>query len=179
MGVEVFLFEVFKQKEYTYIGPVELADKPYQGKQTDQNAKDRHVWLFPLKPINFNQPIARPKNLIEENEQLKIAKIRKLSDQDLEKQAKGFRGTAGIVTVQSKQFTRNICVAEHAKRRAKGYCQLCQPAPFNDNNGVPCLENHHIIWLSRGGEYTIQNTVALSKGGRPQKLLKNLIFNST
>lgn len=48
------------------------------------------------------------------------------------------------------------------KRRAKGICQLCEkPAPFNDKNGNPYLECHHIIWLSEGGADELRNTVAL------------------
>lgn len=161
-NVGVFLFEVFKPKEYTYIGPVELANKPYHGQQTDQNGKSRQVWLFPLKLVSQNQTIALPKVLIEENELHKLAKIRKLSDQKLEKQAKSFGGKAGVVIVQTKQYTRSLYVSEFAKRRAQGICQLClQPAPFNDEFGKPYLEAHHIIWLSQGGEDSVSNTVAL------------------
>lgn len=48
------------------------------------------------------------------------------------------------------------------KLRAKGICQLCEkPAPFNDKNGNPYLECHHIIWLSEGGADELRNTVAL------------------
>ena len=49
-----------------------------------------------------------------------------------------------------------------AKRRANGICQLCdEPAPFKDKNGEPFLESHHIVWLSNGGEDTIENSTAL------------------
>lgn len=41
-------------------------------------------------------------------------------------------------------------------------CQLCgNPAPFNDNDGQPYLEAHHIRWLSQGGSDTDENVVAL------------------
>lgn len=64
------------------------------------------------------------------------------------------------VTVQ--QVARDPYIAEYAKRRANGMCQLCmKPAPFNKANGNPYLESHHIIWLSEGGEDSIENTVAL------------------
>ena len=43
-----------------------------------------------------------------------------------------------------------------------GKCELCrQPAPFQKKNGEPYLETHHIIWLAKGGEDTVNNTVAL------------------
>ncbi|WP_434139317.1 HNH endonuclease [Photobacterium leiognathi] len=63
---------------------------------------------------------------------------------------------------QSTGYERNIWVAELAKRLAKGQCQLCiQPAPFKNAKGEPYLETHHIVWLSKGGDDTSENTVAL------------------
>lgn len=32
---------------------------------------------------------------------------------------------------------------------------------INDKDGNPYLESHHIIWLSKGGDDSIENTVAL------------------
>lgn len=62
----------------------------------------------------------------------------------------------------SEQMIRNPYVAEYAKRKANGICQLCmRQAPFNKPNGDPYLESHHIIWLSKGGNDAIENTVAL------------------
>ncbi|MCR5195946.1 MAG: HNH endonuclease [Pseudobutyrivibrio sp.] len=53
-------------------------------------------------------------------------------------------------------------IASYAKRRAAGVCQLCQKkAPFEDKYGEPFLESHHVKWLSRGGEDSINNVVAL------------------
>ncbi|OOF49643.1 HNH endonuclease [Rodentibacter trehalosifermentans] len=48
-GVEVHLFEVFKHKEYTYMGQVYLVGEPYQAKQKGEDKLDRNVWVFPLK----------------------------------------------------------------------------------------------------------------------------------
>ena len=48
-GVCLYLFEVFKPKEYTYIGIVELAETPYTEQQDDQNACLRSVCIFPLR----------------------------------------------------------------------------------------------------------------------------------
>lgn len=62
----------------------------------------------------------------------------------------------------TKIYKRNPFIAEYAKLRAKGKCQLCgDDAPFIDKKGKPYLESHHIIWLSKGGLDTIDNTVAL------------------
>ncbi len=66
------------------------------------------------------------------------------------------------VKASVEQIQRNIYIAEYAKRKAKGTCQLCgNPAPFNRADGEPYLESHHIVWLSKGGEDSIENTVAL------------------
>ena len=62
----------------------------------------------------------------------------------------------------SSYISRSAEVVRITKARANGVCQLCGlPAPFKDKNGEPYLESHHIIWLSRGGEDSTSNTVAL------------------
>lgn len=64
--------------------------------------------------------------------------------------------------VMITQYRRDAYIAEYAKQRANGICQLCgKEAPFHDLKGRPYLESHHIIWISKGGEDSIQNTVAL------------------
>lgn len=61
-----------------------------------------------------------------------------------------------------KQFVRNEYIREFAKTRANGFCELCDnPAPFKDSFGVPFLETHHVIFLSKGGQDNINNVVAL------------------
>jgi len=64
--------------------------------------------------------------------------------------------------VSTTGYERDPYVVEYAKRRANGKCQLCsEKAPFNNVIGKPYLEAHHIIWLSKGGTDSINNTVAL------------------
>ena len=50
-GVDVFLFEVFKSKHYTYRGQVKLISKPYEEVQKDIDGNNRNVWIFPLKLV--------------------------------------------------------------------------------------------------------------------------------
>ena len=60
------------------------------------------------------------------------------------------------------QFQRDQFISEYAKRRADGKCQLCgKTAPFYNKKGQPYLESHHVIWLSEGGEDSVDNVVAL------------------
>ena len=71
-------------------------------------------------------------------------------------------GASGRKTISSSGYNRSAEVVKETKRRAKGVCQLCkQPAPFIDKKGNPYLESHHVVWLSRGGEDSTANTVAL------------------
>lgn len=48
-GVKVYLFEVNTPGQYTFTGRVQLAAKPYQEIQPDDNGNDRKVWIFPLE----------------------------------------------------------------------------------------------------------------------------------
>lgn len=71
-------------------------------------------------------------------------------------------GTGGRRSVTSSAFIRSADVVKETRKRANGICQFCnQPAPFIDKKGNPYLETHHVIWLSRGGEDSTANTVAL------------------
>ncbi len=79
------------------------------------------------------------------------------------------------IFVTSTTFQRSGLVANFAKRRANGFCQLCNnPAPFNNKNGQPYLESHHIIWLSEGGRDKIENAVALCPNCHKKMHILNL-----
>lgn len=159
-GVQVFLFEQFKVNEYTYLGPVELVGKPYQEEQSGENGTLRKVYIFPLKLKAGERYIdAESANEWQINKQ-KLAK--KLSLDVLKERALKSDAQCNEYKTTVKQYVRNEYVVEYAKRFAGGVCQLCeQVAPFKDKKGMPYLETHHIVWLARGGEDTIFNTVAL------------------
>ncbi len=64
--------------------------------------------------------------------------------------------------VLASTFVRSTNVIKESRKRANGICQLCGcSAPFNDKKGDPYLEVHHVKWLSKGGEDSTNNTVAL------------------
>ena len=85
-----------------------------------------------------------------------------LSDSELHKIAKRHSAPGRYRLTSSGSFIRDQYVKEYAKKRANGICQLCnQPAPFIDLDGKPYLEVHHVIWLSDGGDDSIENVVAL------------------
>ncbi len=160
-GVEVHLFEVLVPTKYIYRGLVSLAGSPYQEIQKGEDGVPRKVWMFPLKLQTGSQtiPEASFNKYIKEKEKL----AEKLTLDKLKERAEQNESNkVSSRSVTSNVFVRDAFVAEYAKRRANGVCQLCgQKAPFNNKEGIPYLECHHIEWLSEGGSDTIENTVAL------------------
>ena len=159
-GVQVFLFEQFKVNEYTYLGPVELTSEPYTEQQPGQNGYLRTVYIFPLKLKTGERYI--DEETIQTWQEKRQKQAKKLSLDELKNRASKSNPISNEYKTVVKQYVRSAYVVEYAKRLAKGVCQLCdQPAPFHDKKGIPYLETHHIVWLARGGEDTISNTVAL------------------
>jgi 5-methylcytosine-specific restriction protein A len=67
-----------------------------------------------------------------------------------------------LMMVTSREFKRNPYVVAEVLFRADGKCQYCKrDAPFKREDGTPFLEVHHIEWLSRGGEDSVENAIAL------------------
>ena len=158
--VNIYLFEVFKDKEYTYTGKMELADEPYKEQQPDSAGNLRNVCVFPLKLTHGSRLLL--KDDIDAATRIKLRRLSKLSDEEVLAEAHLAADTLELYQELATNYKRNVYVAEYAKRRAKGMCQLCdQAAPFNTPRGAPYLESHHIIWLAQGGKDTIENTVAL------------------
>jgi 5-methylcytosine-specific restriction protein A len=161
-GVSLFLFEVFEKGKYSYSGEVELARNPITELQPDIDKNVRKVFVFPLKLKELREPIPIKHELLENIEEEVKKKVRKLSLEELELKAQFSRKDIGKREVIINQLERDPIIAELAKRKAKGKCQLCeQLAPFKNTNGEPYLEAHHIEWLSKGGKNAIDNTVAL------------------
>lgn len=153
-GVKVYLFEAFKQGDHIFRGQVELVQNPYTDIQSS-----RSVWIFPLRVVGNTYIISE--NLLTDKEANKAKEAQKLNEQELYNRAKN-PNKLGQRYTTSKSFDRDPYVSEYVKRRAKGICDLCgNPAPFQDKKGRPYLESHHVKWLSKGGEDTINNTVAL------------------
>ena len=160
-GVDVHLFEVFQEQEYTYIGTVTLSGPPYFEEQPDANGRIRNVCMFPLTVFGGEAPIIENKKALNPLKQ-KEKNARRLSDAEVKERAARGRRQPGSRNVSSQQYDRDPWISEYAKRLANGVCQLCnKQAPFNKSGGEPYLETHHVIWLARGGEDTIENTVAL------------------
>jgi 5-methylcytosine-specific restriction protein A len=161
-GVNLYLFEVFEEGHYLYIGEVELVDNPYRSRQPDSEKNIRDVYIFPLKLKGRKHPPLLKKELIETKEEIVRKKAHKLPLAELEFQAKYSYKEGGKREVVTEVYERDPIVSEYAKRKADGICQLCnKPAPFRNIDGEPYLETHHIDWLSNDGKDIIENTVAL------------------
>ncbi|MCK9631044.1 MAG: HNH endonuclease [Methanoregula sp.] len=161
-GVNLYLFEVFEEGKYVYIGEVELADRPYRSRQPDIEKNLRDVYIFPLQLKGHKRPPLLKKEVLESKEEIVRKKVHKLPVEELAALAKNVQPDSGTRTVTTEVRERNPVVSEYAKLLAKGICQLCdQPAPFNNRDGDPFLETHHIIPLAQDGPDTIENVAAL------------------
>ena len=162
-GVNVHLFEIFEETKYTYAGEVILAGKPFQEIQPDQSNINRKVWMFPLRLKEGYEIQPIPEEKLKKLNEIRTKTISSLSDEIVLSRAKlSSKKQMGTRQAKTTQYQRNEYVSEFAKRRANGICQLCaEPAPFIKKNKEPYLEVHHIVWLAKGGEDTLENTVAI------------------
>ncbi|WP_262967273.1 HNH endonuclease [Methylobacter psychrophilus] len=161
-GVGVHLFEVIEQGKYIYVGKVQLAGKAYEENQLDTEGNDRLVWMFPLQLSDSSRFVPVELDKVKNLDADRARTASKLSPEELLRKAKQARKIPGSRQATVKQYQRNEYVAEEAKRRANGICQLCLlPAPFTNKNKKPYLEVHHIVWLARVGNDSLENTVAL------------------
>lgn len=154
MSIKVYMFEAFKPGEHIFRGEVKLVDNPYMTKQFERN-----VWIFPLSFLTdtFNVPT----ELSNYKDRLQEKKALRSSEDELYARATEVE-QVGKRKATTSVYVRNAYVSAYVKKRANGYCDLCgEPAPFKDRNGEPYLECHHVDWLSRGGEDSIDNAVAL------------------
>jgi 5-methylcytosine-specific restriction protein A len=159
--VDVHLFEVNKPQAYTYVGRVRLDGAPYRERQPDVDNALRYVWVFPLRVIFGQVPVLPEVELARQEEKAEQV-ARRFSDLEVRERASRGRSQPGQRQSLTVRFERNAFVAENAKRRANGICELCgNAAPFNRGDGEPYLETHHIVWLAQGGADTVENTVAL------------------
>lgn len=129
--------------------------------KTDQ--WERLKWVVNQKNSGFFQNVITPnfEDLEQEFEEA-VKKAGQKSLSWLKKNAEKKASLPAASTVQTRVFHRDPVIAAYIKKRANGKCQLCgQEAPFKDSNGEPYLECHHLVWLSKGGQDSVNNCVAL------------------
>ncbi|WP_156294461.1 HNH endonuclease [Serratia oryzae] len=70
--------------------------------------------------------------------------------------------TPKLTEVTTRVYKRSPYVVAEVLLRANGRCQNCKlDAPFRREDGTPFLEVHHIEWLSKGGDDSVENAIAL------------------
>ena len=160
-SIVVYLFEMYRDQYYRYRGIVKLEGEPFQENETDLNGDFRKVWKFPLKVISPLDYL--PESYLAEAEKNQEKSLKRLDDRALMEKAKAASEASvdSNMTVRHKVYVRDQAISRYVKRRAHGFCQLCeQPAPFKVD-GEPYLEEHHVIPLSEGGSDKIENACAL------------------
>lgn len=162
-GVTVHLFEVFKDTEYTYAGIVKLAEPPYNVTEPDKNNNKRIVYKFPLK-LKTSEYCPNNETLIQNKKKLEKSISRKTIQEIKElaiEKSKLNKNKHLVRKVSTFTHERSPEIKEYVKELANGICQLCDnKAPF-EVKGKPFLHVHHIEYLSRGGEDTIENAIAV------------------
>lgn len=173
--VRIFLFEVLSAGNYTYRGPVKLESKPYQDRQFDLDGTERNVWIFPIKLINTIKEAIPDIREINSSYEVRERKSFRRSNKEIEEKNEVYKKKpVSIRETTSVTYERDSDIIEYAKRRANGTCELCKKRlDFEDKKGRPFLEIHHIKWLSKGGEDTIDNTVALCPNCHRRMHVKN------
>lgn len=124
---------------------------------------ERLKWLVnQSNPGTFQNVAAPDVEVLNKEFEEAVKKEKSKSIDKLKKDAKNKASMPIASNVQTKIYHRDPTIAAYVKKRANGCCQLCgQKAPFNDQNGDPYLECHHIDWLSKGGMDSAENCVAL------------------
>lgn len=130
----------------------------------DENNKEQAVLVGTITSDNFVNELTNFINNVALFKKIAVSgeinEATYISDKDLQSHLESKNPKK--ITVTSTCYERSVYISEFAKRCAKGKCQLCLcDAPFKNKLGKPHLETHHIIWLSRGGDDSIENTVAL------------------
>ena len=160
---KLFLFEVFKQNEYTYQGRVILGGEPFIEEQEDKNQHLRKVYIFPLKLKDSGSQVPTELSYMDNLQESQKKKCKKYSIEELRNIIKNSKNKLPAERrVISTHYERNQYIVECTKKLAKGFCDLCnKQAPFKNKKKEHYLEVHHINWLSKGGEDSMRNVAAL------------------
>lgn len=124
----------------------------------------RQVVKFPLALKN-NLPVEQQELAVNEKE--KERKALTLSPDEI-------KARALLASEAKENLANNIKASNNGKPKTPSRQVTKQPAPFEDTFGNPFLENHHIPWLSKGGQNTIQNSIAFCSNCHQKMHILNL-----
>lgn len=176
-GVEIHFFEVMKPREYTYRGQVELAGKPYQDQQKDQDSKERLVWIFPLRLKDSDAKFSKLPSATNEKQELEeefieIQQIVNLSITHTEKERliKARVGQGKFKKLLIKRDCKcalcgvtdpRLLIASHIRP----WSASTNEERLDANNGLLLCPNHdalfdkHLITFSEQGKIVISQTL--------------------
>jgi len=164
-GVNLYLFEVFAEGRYVYMGEVELSDPPFLSRQADIEKNVRDVYIFPLRIKGNKAPPILNKEMRETKEELLRTRANRVPSgkpAPVVPHPHAETGRHGRTTSVRGQEPLAPLVPEYKEQKSAGICQFCdRPAPFRSPDGEPYLEPHHIIPLAEGGRDSRENIVAL------------------
>jgi len=170
-----YLFEVYVPNQYLFRGKVRLAGQPQKDRQPDARGKLRKVWIFPLQVTGPDAGFTVPEELVAIKQRRDQKRAQILSATELLTLTVHAENRAAPVRAPGTDGAHDAFVAEFARRRANGHCQLCGlPAPFTDKSNTPYLELHHIRSFAKGGRDTVSNCVALCPNCHKKMHLLNL-----
>lgn len=167
---DIYFFISNEQNKYYYFGKADLV-KTYNRTSPDVDDLLRNTVIFDLKLEALNSigewsKLNKIYNQMYDEQQVKENKT--AINKSTEQLIKSVKEYEFINTKTNKRITtstvyhRNQYIVQLAKKFANGECQLCGHfAPFNDSDGQPFLEVHHIDWLSEGGKDGIENVIAI------------------
>lgn len=142
-GVKIQLYST--EEPYTYI--LEIIDK---GLNEWRNYREGEVTGLVLK------------KKADEEEQKIVNSLMKLSQDEILKRIKTKPQKPQKRRFYSEKFLRDPLVVVFVIKRSKGFCELCEDeAPFLKDDDLYYLEAHHVKPLSKGGDDTPNNVVAL------------------
>lgn len=138
--------------EVTYVGQYEYADHHWT-RLPDRNENMRDAIRFELVPAGGLETDIEKGSLNE-------LPTDELYDQ-AERSVKG-ESTTQTASASGTTYPRSEIVRQYALRVADGVCQGCgEDAPFQNKNGEPFLEVHHLHRRSDGGADHPDNVIAL------------------
>lgn len=152
----VFLLEKVPGREptvVTYVGEFEYVNHR-EDTLPDRHGDLRRAYRFELRPVD-GETVETPSDIdeIDLDELYELAKQVSTGDR---------RGGADASVTNGEQYARSDVVKRFALRDANGVCQGCyEPAPFENEDGDPYLEVHHLHRLSDRGPDSPDNVIAL------------------
>jgi 5-methylcytosine-specific restriction protein A len=145
---------LFADTEYpwiaTYRGEYQYEDHHWET-LPDKNDNLRDAIRFTLTPIG-----GRTITIDENPDRLSLSDLFEAAKKSAPKRS------TSETTSSGRSYLRSEVVKKFARRIADGTCMGCEnPAPFEDSNGDPYLEVHHLHSRSDGGLDDPENVIAI------------------